>query len=165
MDDDQEAVVRAKFEALVPVLNEAVMRLWAAAEARALGRGGISLVARATGLARNTIASGLREFEDPALRTALAQGRVRRPGAGPKALTTTHPELADALERLVAPATRGDPMSPLRWSSKSTEKLASELSAEGFPISADTVGRMLVTKGYGASARLIDPFMRTSDAV
>ena len=148
MNEDHEATIRAKFEVLVPVLNEATTRLWAAAEARALGRGGIASVARATGLARNTIVVGLRELEDPAVHAALAQGRVRRPGAGPKPFTVTHPGLAAALERLVAPATRGDPMSPLRWSSKSTEKLASELSAEGFPVSADTVGRMLVAQGY-----------------
>lgn len=152
VNEDLEAVIRSKFEALAPVLNEATKRLWAAAEAQALGRGGVTAVARATGLARNTVTAGLRELEDPARRTALAQGRVRRVGAGPKPLTATHPELAEALERLVAPATRGDPMSPLRWSSKSTGKLAAELNAEGFPVSADTVGRMLVAAGYSLQA-------------
>jgi DNA-binding phage protein len=145
---DDEALIRAKYESLAPAMNEAETRLWAAAEARSLGRGGIAAVSRATGLARNTIQAGLRELDDPTHRTRLASGRVRRPGGGRKHLTTIQPALGAALERLVSPATRGDPMSPLRWTSKSTEKLAAELNAEGFTIGADTVGTMLKAQGY-----------------
>ncbi len=148
MDTDLEAVIRVKYEALSPVLNEAAVRVWAALEARALGHGGIACVSRATGLARNTLVAGLRDLEDPDQMARLAAGQVRRPGGGRKPLTVTQPDLLAALERLVAPATRGDPMSPLRWSSKSTEKLAAELDAEGFTISADTVGTLLKAQHY-----------------
>jgi hypothetical protein len=152
MDADAEAVVRAKFEALAGVLNEVQTRLWAAAEARSYGHGGVVLVARATGLARGTIATGLRDLDDPAHRTQLAAGRVRRPGGGRKTLTTTQPGLAAALEDLVAPATRGDPESPLRWTSKSTTKLAAELRAAGFDVSASTVGTLLKAEDYSLQA-------------
>ncbi len=148
MEADVEAIIREKYEALAPVLNEGAVRVWAALEARALGRGGIACVARATGLARNTLVSGLRDLEDPEQLARLAAGQVRRSGGGRKPLTVAQPELTAALERLVAPATRGDPMSPLRWSSKSTVKLAAELCAEGFSISADTVGTLLKSQNY-----------------
>ncbi len=143
-----EAAVREKYGLLSPTMNEAERRLWAAAEARSHGHGGIALVSRATGLARNTIQSGLRELSDPEQRERLAAGRVRRPGGGRKRLTALQPTLAEALERLVSPATRGDPMSPLRWTSKSTGKLAAELNAEGYDVGADTIGAMLREQGY-----------------
>lgn len=148
MESDAEAVIRVKYESLAPAMNEAETRLWAAAEARALGHGGVTAVSRATGLSRRTIHTGLRELDDPTHRARLASGRVRRPGGGRKPLTTTQPELGPALDRLVAPATRGDPMSPLRWTSKSTEKLAAELNAQGFKVGADTVGTLLKAQGY-----------------
>jgi transposase len=149
---DQEAVIRVKFEALAPVLNEAASRVWAALEARALGHGGIACVARATGLARGTIVAGLRDLDDPEQLARLAAGQVRRPGGGRKPVTVNQPELVAALERLVSPATRGDPMSPLRWTSKSTEKLAAALHAAGFRVSADTVGTLLKAQGYSLQA-------------
>lgn len=152
MHADEETRIRVKYASLAPTMSEALTRMWAAAEARSLGRGGIACVVRATGLARDTIAAGLRELDDPEHQTRLATGRVRRPGGGRKALTTTHPGVAAALDALVAPATRGDPMSPLRWSSKSTEKLAAELNAQGFPISADTVGELLKAQDYSLQA-------------
>ncbi len=133
-------------------MSEAMTRLWAAAEARSLGHGGIACVMRATGLVRDTIAAGLRELDDPDHLALLAAGRVRRPGGGRKALTTTQPALTAALEALVDPATRGDPMSPLRWTSKSAEKLAQELTAQGLSVSADTVGTLLKTQGYSLQA-------------
>lgn len=148
MDADAEQLIRGKFDSLAASFNEASLRLWAAAEARSLGRGGIATVARATGLSRNTVMAGLRELDDPTHEARLASGRVRRPGGGRPRATTLQPELGDALERLVSPATRGDPMSPLRWTSKSTEKLAAELTAEGFKISADTVASLLKAQGY-----------------
>jgi hypothetical protein len=149
---DLEALVRTKFELLSPTMNEVQTRLWAAAEARALGHGGQACVARATGLSLMTIATGLRDLVDPEHRTHIVAGHVRRAGAGRKALTETQPELAAALESLVAPATRGDPMSPLRWTSKSTTKLAAELRTQGFQISADTVGALLKAQGYSLQA-------------
>ena len=152
MELDQEAVIRVKFEALAPVLNEAASRVWAALEARALGHGGIACVARATGLARGTIVAGLRDLDDPEQLARLAAGQVRRPGGGRKPVTVNQPELVAALERLVSPATRGDPMSPLRWTSKSTEKLAAALHAAGFRVSADTVGTLLKAQGYSLQA-------------
>jgi hypothetical protein len=150
--DDDEDRVRAKYTSLAPTMSEAATRLWAAAEARALGHGGIACVMRATGLARDTIATGLRELDDPAHQARLAVGRVRRAGGGRKALAATHPEMTAALEALVDPVTRGDPMSPLRWSSKSTEKLAAELAAQGMSVSADTVGTVLKAQGYSLQA-------------
>jgi hypothetical protein len=152
MNSEVEAMIRGKYHSLAPTMNEAEVRLWAAAEARALGRGGISSVARATGLSRSTVRTGLRDLDDPAQRARMAAGGVRRSGAGRKRRTEHQPELADALDRLVSPATRGDPMSPLRWSSKSMEKLAAELQGEGFAVSPNTVGTMLKAQGYSLQA-------------
>lgn len=152
MSAEQEEILRTKYQALRPVLNEATARLWSAVEATALGRGGIALVARATGLARNTIVAGLRDLADPERIEAVSRGEIRRPGAGPKPLTEQQPGLVEALEGLVSPATRGDPMSPLRWTSKSTEHLAATLQKQGFEVSADTVGRLLVSQGYSLQA-------------
>ncbi|MBP6833889.1 MAG: ISAzo13 family transposase [Deltaproteobacteria bacterium] len=148
MIEGAEELIQEKYGSLAPAFNEAALRLWAATEARALGHGGIATVARATGLSRNTVMAGLRELDDPTHRDRLASGRVRRPGAGRKPLTTLQPDLGGALDRLVSPATRGDPMSPLRWTSKSPEKLAVELKAEGFKVGADTVASLLKAQGY-----------------
>src|ERR1041385_8486844 len=117
------ASMRAKFEALQPYLDERRRRLWAAAEAMVLGRGGITAVATATGLERNTIRVGIGELQaSPTARTdtnaAVAADRVQRmraPGGGRKPLTTEDPSLVQDLEALVEPSARGDPMSPLRW--------------------------------------------------
>ena len=152
MTVETEETLRAKFLSLRPVLNEATVRFWSAVEAKALGYGGIAVVARATGLARNTILAGLRDLEDPERVEAVARGQVRRPGGGPKTVVEEQPGLLEALEALVSPATRGDPMSPLRWTSKSTEHLAEALRRQGFRLSADTVGRLLVGQGYSLQA-------------
>jgi hypothetical protein len=143
--------LRTKFEALLPVMDERVRRQWAAAEALALGYGGISAVAVATGLARNTIAAGIAELRD---RTDDHEPTptIRRPGAGRKPLTTLDPELLHALDCLVDPATRGDPDSPLRWTCKSTRKLADELTRQGHPISDRTVAHLLRQTGYSLQA-------------
>jgi len=129
-------------------LNERQRRLWAATEARALGYGGIAAVARATGLDRDTIAAGLAELDQP----ASTPTRVRRAGAGRKACTETDPGLLDALDRLIAPFTRGDPQSPLRWTCKSTRKLAEELTHQGHPLSPRTVAVLLHEAGYSLQA-------------
>jgi Rhodopirellula transposase DDE domain len=140
-----EAEVRRVFEGLAPVLDERAQRLWAAATARAHGRGGVSLVARATGIARSTIQRGLQELTQvgPCHVKPNPQARVRRPGGGRKASTTTDPTLLRDLEALVDPATRGDPMSPLRWTNKSTRQLAQALREQGHAISHETVSTLL----------------------
>lgn len=142
---DRENEIRTKWKAIAETLGEREARLWAAAEARAVGRGGISIVARATGMARTRIGRGLSELEAG---SALAPGRSRRPGAGRKTLAATQPGLFAALDDLVDPNTRGDPMSPLRWCSKSHAHLAQALREKGFAISRRTIGRLLEEAGY-----------------
>jgi hypothetical protein len=124
--------------------------MWAASEAQVLGRGGITLVSRATGIARQTIRSGIEELKAEADRSERGQDepRVRRVGGGRKRLTHHDKTLLDDLMKLVDPATRGDPVSPLRWTSKSTRKLAEELASKGHFIGSDTVGELLRGAGY-----------------
>jgi hypothetical protein len=147
---DQEAAGRTKFLALRPVLNERLSRLWAGAEAEALGDGGIAIVERATGLSRTTIRAGRDELragvsaEDVVL--------VRRAGGGRPRIEDTTPEIVAVLESLVDPVTRGDPESPLRWTSKSTRKLATELTAQGYAVSPQKVGQLLTASGYSLQA-------------
>jgi hypothetical protein len=147
---DAEAAVASRYAALTPHLNERQRRLWAGAEARAVGRGGVSLVARATGVSRQTLHTALKELASP----PLGGGRVRRAGGGRKRLRDRDPELEAALDALVDPDTRGDPMSPLRWTCKSTGQLALALTRGGHPVSADTVGTMLRASGYRLQANL-----------
>jgi len=139
-----------KYEALLPVLDERARRHWAAAEAIELGWGGISAVAHATGLARDTIYAAIDELRRPP--EPAAGARVRRPGGGRKPLTALHPALAPALDALVDPATRGDPESPLRWTCKSTYRLAEELTRQGHPISPRSVAALLHAEGYSLQA-------------
>lgn len=141
-----EDVVASKFAVIWPYLDERQKRLWLGVEARALGRGGVSTVARATGVSRTTVTKAVKELDDPD--EALPVGRVRRAGAGRKPLTETDPGLAEALEALVDPVTRGDPESPLRWSSKSTRDLANALTDAGHPASSWSVARLLRRLGY-----------------
>ena len=124
-----EATVVAKWATMAPVLDERARRLWAAAESAAIGYGGDSIVSSATGLARATIRVGHTELAAG----VRATGRIRRPGAGRPEIEETQAGITEALDRLVAPLTRGDPMSPLRWTCKSTAKLAGALAREGYP--------------------------------
>jgi hypothetical protein len=142
---ERESQIREKWRQVGASLGEREARLWAAAEAKAVGRGGVSLVARATGMARTRIRRGMRELETGA---KLAPGRARRPGAGRKRLDVIQPRLFAALDDLVDPDTRGDPMSPLRWCSKSTAHLAKALRDKGFAISPQTVALLLKRTGY-----------------
>jgi hypothetical protein len=135
-----ERVLAAKFDAILPHLDERQRRLVLAAEARSLGHGGIALVARASGVSRVTVTAGVGELEAGDEPTP---GRVRRPGGGRKALAETDPGLLDALDALVEPETRGDPMSRLRWTTRSTRTLANELGAQGHAVSHHSVGRLL----------------------
>ena len=147
-DTDIEATMVAKFVVMSPLLDERARRLWAAAESVALGYGGDSLVSAATGLARETIRNGRRELAEG----VAATGRIRRPGAGRPGIEQTQPGLTEALDALVDPLTRGDPMSPLRWTCKSKAKLAAALTAEGWRVSATTVGHLLHALGYRLNA-------------
>jgi len=133
-------------------MDERNRRQWAAAEARELGWGGVTAVAHATGLSRTTITAGLRELELPAQQRAVEGMRIRRPGGGRKTLPQTDPALLDALEALIEPVTRGDPESPLRWTCKSTRRLAEELTRKRHPVGANTVGALLRHAGYSLQA-------------
>jgi DDE family transposase len=147
-----EAIIREKFVALAPVMDERTRRLWAATEANALGHSGQTLVARATGMSRSTLHLGLRELEQDAA-PALAPGqRVRRRGAGRKALTERDPTLVAALETLVEPTSRGDPQSPLRWTCMSVRQLATELRRQGHTVERQTVAHLLAALGYSLQA-------------
>ena len=145
------SLLAEKFERLRPHLQEAGLRLWAANEALSLGYGGISEVARATGLSRTTIHAGMAALKSNSRLSAIkgaGEERCRRVGGGRKRVTQTDPGLGEALNRLVDPVTRGDPESCLRWTSKSTTKLAAELTLSGHPVSQRTVCDLLAGQGY-----------------
>ena len=146
--------LRTKYKILFERLDERSFRLCLASDALTLGHGGISQVARAAGVSRTTIHAGLRELRAPAPSTypevTLDKGtcRVRRPGGGRKPLPETDDTLLEDLNGLLDPITRGDPMSPLRWTCKSTTKLAAQLRAHGHEVSQATVWRLLDKLGY-----------------
>jgi hypothetical protein len=145
------AMLQRKYELLRPRLDEVSIRLCAAADAMVLGRGGPSLVAKASGLSRTTIYAGLSDLDQ---RTALpvvpskTAGRIRRSGGGRKRLTESNPDLLRDLDKLVDPITRGDPESPLRWTCKSTTRLTKELRAQGHQVSQRTIWTLLDQLGY-----------------
>ncbi|MGH7965514.1 MAG: ISAzo13 family transposase [Candidatus Binatia bacterium] len=143
--------IRRKFQALAPVLDERSRRQWAGAEALELARGGVATVAAATGCARNTIAKGMREVQSHR-DGAMPSSRLRRLGGGRKCLVENDPGLWDALDMLIDPMTRGDPESPLRWTCKSTRRLAEELGRQRHPICARTVAALLIEMGYSLQA-------------
>ncbi|MEV6869104.1 ISAzo13 family transposase, partial [Streptosporangium subroseum] len=142
--EESSATLAAKFEMLFPHLDERQRRLLMGAEARALGHGGIRVVARAAGVREGTVSRGLHELDND---TAVL-GRVRWPGGGRKPITQTDPRMREALLALVEPDMRGDPMSPLRWTTKSTRHLADALTRQGHRISADTVADLLRAEGF-----------------
>jgi len=139
-----EEALAQMFAMLTPHLDERRKRLLAGAQARALGRGGIAAVARASGMSRSTVQSGVREVDEG----AEPSGRVRRPGAGRPRLIDKDPDLLLELDDLVSPEARGDPMSPLLWTAKSTYQLADALAGKGFTVSPNTVGDLLANMGY-----------------
>jgi hypothetical protein len=151
-DAKVEARIGRKFRLVAVELDERRRRQWAAVEARDAGWGGISLVVRATGLSRPTIMAGLKELELSLQSRTVAAARVRAPGGGRRTLTQSDPGLLEALERLIDPATRGDPMSPLRWTCKSTSKLAEELTRQNHPVTDRTVAMLLKQTGYSLQA-------------
>ena len=145
--------IQRKYALLQHEFDERGRRLWAASEALALGHGGVVAVARATGLAASTIRLGRHELQhaSPAV-TGQHPRRIRRRGGGRKQRTAEDSTLLPALEALVEPTARGDPMSPLRWTNKSMRKLARELSRQGHPVSHTKVAKLLHTLGYSLQA-------------
>ena len=134
-----------KFGSVWPLLDERTRRIMAASEARALGYGGVSLVRRACGLSRKAISKGIREIEEG---FAPLDGRIRRRGAGRKALTVSDPGLVEQLEEMIEVQTRGDPESPLRWICKSTRAIAKELARDKHPVSHTKVAQILHALDY-----------------
>jgi Rhodopirellula transposase DDE domain len=140
---------RVKYKALAPTLTERARRIWAATEARAAGWGGIAGVTRATGISYSTIQRGLQELKT---RPRLAPGRIRRPGGGRKKTVDKDPTLLTDLEGLVEPTASGDPMSPLRWTSKGVRQLAASLQRLGHQVSRQLVAELLAAAGYSLQA-------------
>ncbi|MCL5284868.1 MAG: ISAzo13 family transposase [Nitrospirae bacterium] len=145
---ETDALIAARHQALEGILDERQRRLHAAVEAKLLGHGGVKRVSQATGVARGSILAGIKELESPQRVLPEEPRRVRRAGAGRKKLTDRDPAVREALERLVEPATRGDPQSPLRWTCKSLMQLARELGEQGHAISHVSVGVLLKEMGY-----------------
>ena len=144
-DDTVVEWIRSKYENLAGGLDERARRRWAAVEALSLGRGGITAVAKATGISDRTIRNGIRELREGDTPPASRQRRV---GGGRKAASQKEPELLEAWEGLVEPTTRGDPQSPLKWTCKSTRELSRELKKRGYTVSHSTVARLLKDVGY-----------------
>lgn len=144
--------ITSKFESLKSILNERARRLWAASEARELGWGGIAVVQTATGLSHSTIRKGMRQLAEPSQSDPWPVNRSRCQGGGRKGILYDDPEIAQSLESLIDPVTRGDPESPLRWTCKSTRRLADELTAKQHPISPRKVAQLLDQLGYSLQA-------------
>jgi transposase len=142
--------LQAKYEAIFPSLDERQRRVIAAADALFLGRGGVSQVARASQLSRTTVHRGLAERDS---RNEVGM-RTRHAGGGRKSVVEREPAILEALEALVEPLTRGDPMSPLRWTGKSTRQLAAALSQQGYPLSHPPVATLLHELGYSLQANV-----------
>jgi hypothetical protein len=146
ISDEVRGQLARRFEVLLPHLNERQQRLALATEARLLGHGGVRLVAQTTGVSETTVRKGVFELEAGV--APLPEGRVRRPGGGRMRAEAVDPHLVPALMALVEPDERGDPMSPLRWTTKSLRHLATELSRQGHRVTAPTVGRLLKKHGF-----------------
>ena len=149
IDEDSLRKLKTRHAAILPCLDERQRRLFAAAEARAAGHGGIAAVSRVTRIAASTIGRGLQELDAP---PGSTPDRIRRPGGGRKPLTETNPGLLDDLNALVEPDARGDPMSPLRWTCKSLRRLADELGNLGHKVSHTVVGELLKKQKFSLQA-------------
>src|SRR5260370_19404323 len=145
----REEEIKQRYERGAAELTERTRRLLAASEALGIGWGGVSAVSRATGLYRPVISQGIKEVQEG---TKVGEGRVRRKGGGRKSTLSKDPRLSEDLERLVEPVTRGDPESPLRWTSKSVRKLALELQPMGHQVSHELVSELLRGLGYSLQA-------------
>ena len=145
-----DTAIHQRFVDLGALLNERERRLWAAVEAKSLGYGGISAVARGTGISRRTIHAGLKGLSS--LQSSWHPQRIRSVGGGRKPLVMTQPELPEALEALVEPTARGDPESALGWTCKGVRRLAAELQEQGFHIERQKVADLLHELGYSLQA-------------
>ena len=153
MDAQAETAVRKKLELLAPLFDEQMRRLWAAAEAQVIGRSGITLVARVTGLSRTTIHQGMKDLVVlHETKGPERKKRIRAAGGGRKPINEYDPTLRNDLERLVDPVTRGDPESPLRWTCKSTRQLAAALGEQGHVVGRQKVADLLAELGYSLQA-------------
>ena len=147
-DNAMEKKQEEKIKMMLPLLNEKQRRIYLASEAIAMGRGGISEVSRASGISRSVINAGIKDISEGNNNVLSIDAPIRRKGAGRKPITETQPGIKDALERLVSDSTYGDPMGPLRWTTKSLRNLADEMIAEGFQIGYRKVGYLLEEMGY-----------------
>jgi transposase len=147
-----EGEVKQRFSQLEAWLDERSRRLWAAAESAAHGRGGISLVSRASGISRRAIARGLAELKKAPDRSQRTRRPIRQKGGGRKKASLKDPDLLLDLEKLLEPVTRGDPQSPLRWTCKSVRNLAGELQARGHKVSHALVAELLHEQKYSLQA-------------
>lgn len=154
MSATSESVAR-RYESIRPHLSERQRRAWLGVEAREIGRSGVRVVAEAAGVSPDTVRRGRDELDDP---QPLQVGRSRRPGGGRKRAEVLDPELVQALDNLVDPESRGDPMTPLRWTSKSLRTLAKELRSQGHDVSDTLVQRLLHEAGYSlqANAKMVE---------
>ena len=150
--EDDIKQIRARFEKLAWAMDERMKRLFSAAEAFVLGRGGVTKVAQATGISRRAIHVGLEELTASKMPVENEPKRIRKAGGGRKSVIKNDPELMVALEKLVEPTTRGDPESPLRWTCKSLRALADELTESGHPVSYPVVGNLLRELDYSLQA-------------
>src|SRR6202022_2031441 len=145
----QARAARKRYRELAPVLNEQSLRRFVALEAQAFGRGGVSLMARISGLARSTIYHGLSDIRD---NVSAPAGRIRKEGGGRKKKASEDPTLVADLKHLVEPTTRGDPMQPLLWTTRSLRNLANELANKGHKVCPTVVGDLLCGIGYSLQA-------------
>jgi len=142
-------LISKRYKILSPFLDEKAHRLLIATESKAIGYGGIGIVAKSTGVSRTTISTGLKELQEPEL---INTSRIRKEGGGRKKTIEKLPAIAKELERLIEPALRGEPDSPLMWTSKSLRKLSTELKSKGFDASHKLVGVMLKEQGFSLQA-------------
>ena len=146
-----DTIIKDRITAVLPLLNESQKRRYLAAEAISLGHGGIKEISAISGMHRNTISVGIQELRSGELDTSGKvnnQSRIRAPGGGRKSILEKQPGILDALERLVDPESYGNPMNPLRWTTKSLRNLSEELRNEGFEVHHDKVGDLLEQLGY-----------------
>ena len=146
-------ILERKIQSIIPYLNESQTRKYLASEAIALGRGGIAQISKISGVHRNTISAGVRELRedknaDEESTKVNNSTRIRVPGGGRKPITVSQPGILDALDRIVDPESYGDPMRPLRWTTKTLRNLSDALKAEGYQIEKDTVGDLLKHLGF-----------------
>ena len=143
--EQRKQVIREKYARLQPHLGERGARLWVAHEALSFGRGGVRAVAEALAISAKTIMQGKRELQAPTPRRGndLVGGRQRRPGGGRKSILEKHPQLLEAIEGIGDPATRGDPLAPLKWTSKSLGHIVNELRQQGYAIRTTTMSKIL----------------------